>query len=55
MKTTVKRAYRLVDRTPIEVKTEDGRTVLNIERPIPDPMATVVVVELDGDKVQRSK
>jgi len=49
----VKRAYRLVDRTPIKVKTENGRTLLDIERPIPDPMATVVVVEFDGDRVQR--
>ena len=53
MKNVVKRAYRLVDRTPIKVKTENGRTLLDIERPIPDPMATVIVVEFDGDRVQR--
>ena len=53
MKNVVKRAYRLVDRTPVKVKTENGRTLLDIERPIPDPMATVVVVEFDGDRVQR--
>jgi hypothetical protein len=28
---------------------------LNIERPILDPMATVVVVEIEGDSVERSK
>jgi hypothetical protein len=32
---------------------ENGRAVLNIERPIYDPMATVVVVEFDGDAVDR--
>jgi hypothetical protein len=29
--------------------------VLNLERPILDPMATVVVVEVDGDTVERTK
>ena len=28
---------------PIKVRTEAGRTILDIERPIPDPMASVVV------------
>ena len=37
----------------IEVKEENGRHVLNIERPILDPMATVVVVEVEGDRVER--
>ena len=35
------------------MKTENGRTAFNIERPMLDPMATVVVVEFDGDKVQK--
>ena len=35
------------------MKTENGRTALNIERPIFDPMATVVVVEFDGSRVER--
>jgi alpha-L-fucosidase len=52
MKTRVTRAYRLADRAPVEMKTENGRTILNIERPIFDPMATVVVVEFDGTKVE---
>ena len=30
------------------MKTENGRTYLNLERPIFDPMATVVVVEFEG-------
>jgi alpha-L-fucosidase len=51
MKNTVRRAYRLADNVPVEVKTENGRTYLNIERPILDPMATVVVVEIAGDRV----
>ena len=31
----------------------NGRTYLNLDRPIFDPMATVVVVEFDGSRVQR--
>jgi alpha-L-fucosidase len=53
MKNAVKRAYRLDDGQPIEVKAEDGRPRLIIPRPIHDPMATVVVVEIDGEKVER--
>jgi alpha-L-fucosidase len=49
MKHVVKRAYRLADGAPIEIKKDGGKTVLNIERPILDPMATVVVVEIDGE------
>jgi alpha-L-fucosidase len=53
MKNVVKRAYRLADHALVQVKTENGRALLEIERPIPDPMATVVVVEFDGERVQR--
>jgi alpha-L-fucosidase len=55
MKNTVKRAYRLADNAPVEIKTENGRTMLNIGRPILDPMATVIVVEFDGSKVEPVK
>jgi alpha-L-fucosidase len=55
MKNTVKRAYRLADNAPVDMKTENGRTVLTIDRPILDPMATVVVVEFDGTKVEPIK
>ena len=51
MKNVVKRAYRLADGAPVEVKTENGKSFLNIERPILDPMATVIVVEIAGDRV----
>ncbi len=51
MKNTIRRAYRLADKAPVEMKTENGRTYLNLERPIFDPMATVVVVEFDGGTV----
>jgi len=53
MKNTITRAYRLADKAPVAMKTENGRTYLNLERPIFDPMATVVVVEFDGSRVQR--
>src|SRR5438094_6910385 len=55
MKNAVKRAYRLADKAAVEMKVENGRAVLNIERPILDPMATVVVVEYDGGKVEPTK
>jgi alpha-L-fucosidase len=53
MKNAVKRAYRLADGEPVEVKVENGRPRLVIPRPILDPTATVVVVEIDGAAVDR--
>jgi alpha-L-fucosidase len=53
MKNAVTRAYYLADGKPVEVKAEDGRRTLVIPRPIPDPMATVVVVEIEGGAVER--
>jgi len=53
MKNAITRAYRLADKAPVAMKTENGRTYLDLERPIFDPMATVVVVEFDGSRVQR--
>jgi hypothetical protein len=53
MKNSITRAYRLADKAPVEMKNENGRTFLNLERPIFDPMATVVVVEFEGSRVQR--
>jgi hypothetical protein len=55
MKNAVTRAYRLADKAPVDLKTENGRAVLTLERPIFDPMATVVVVEYDGSKVEPIK
>jgi alpha-L-fucosidase len=51
MKNKVKRAYRLADGAAVDVKTDVGKTFLNIERPILDPMATVIVVEIEGPTV----
>jgi alpha-L-fucosidase len=53
MKNAVKRAYRLADSRPVELKVEGGRSSLVLERPILDPTATVVVVEIEGDTVER--
>jgi len=53
MKNALTSAYRLADKAPVAMKTENGVTYLNLERPIFDPMATVVVVEFDGSRVQR--
>ena len=55
IKNTVTRAYRLADKAPVDLKTENGRIFLNVERPIFDPMATVVVVEVAGGRVERSQ
>jgi len=52
-KNAVKRAYRLADGAPVEVRTENGKQALVLQRPLPDPMATVVVVEIEGDRVVR--
>ena len=53
MKNAIRRAYRLADGAPVEVKVEHGVRTLAIERPAIDPMATVVVVEIEGDRVER--
>ena len=53
MKNRVTRAYRLADRSPVDIKTADGKTTLLLERPMLDPMATVVVVEFEGQTVER--
>jgi alpha-L-fucosidase len=47
------RAYRLADTAPIELKTVNGKTTFNMERPMLDPMATVVVVEYEGQKIEK--
>jgi alpha-L-fucosidase len=49
----VTRAYRLMDNAPVPVRSENGHTTLTIEGPLPDPMATVVVVEFGGGKIVR--
>jgi alpha-L-fucosidase len=53
MKNKITRAYRLADKAPIALKTENGKTTFNMERPMLDPMATVVVVEFEGQKVEK--
>jgi alpha-L-fucosidase len=53
MKNKITQAYRLADKARIELKTEAGRVTFTPERPILDPMATVVVVEYEGTSVTR--
>lgn len=53
MKNKVKRTYRLEDGVAVETKTDGPKTFLNIPRPIWDPTATVVVVEIEGERVER--
>jgi hypothetical protein len=53
MQNKVTRAYRLMDQAPVTVKTENGHFTLTLDGPIPDPMATVVVVEFEGEKIVR--
>lgn len=37
----------------MEIKDEGGKKQLVVARPIVDPMATVVVVEIEGPNVER--
>jgi alpha-L-fucosidase len=53
MQNAVKRAYRLADGAPIEVREASGERQLVFTGQPYDPMATVVVLELDGDIVRR--
>jgi alpha-L-fucosidase len=53
MKNAVKRAYYLASGKPVELKEENGQRQLIVRRPILDPMATVVVVEIEGEKVEK--
>ena len=53
MKNAIKRAYQLADSKPVEIKNESGSRQLIVPRPILDPMATVVVVEIEGTRVER--
>jgi alpha-L-fucosidase len=47
------KAYLLADHTPIELKQNGGKTTFDMPRPMLDPMATVVVVEFEGTRVDR--
>jgi alpha-L-fucosidase len=49
----VTKAYLLADHTPIELKQNGGKTIFDMPRPMLDPMATVVVVEFEGTRVER--
>ena len=49
IKNKITRAYRLADRAPVELATQNGKTSFTLERPMLDPMATVVVVEFEGE------
>jgi alpha-L-fucosidase len=53
MQNAVKRAYRLSDGAPFEVREADGERRLQTAGLMNDPMATVVVLELEGDTVRR--
>ena len=53
MKNTITRAYRLADKAPVELRREAGRVSFTLERPVLDPMATVIVVEYEGNSVAR--
>src|SRR3954462_11302095 len=50
MQNKLLRAYRLADKAPVALKTENGKTTFTLDRPMLDPMATVVVVEYEGTR-----
>ena len=51
IKNRITRAYRLADHAPVELVTQNGKSSFALERPMLDPMATVVVVEFEGERV----
>jgi len=53
MKNAARRAYFLANNAPLDLVAKDGRTSFTLPRPILDPMGTVVVVEIEGEKVVR--
>jgi hypothetical protein len=53
MQNAVKRAYRLADGAPIEVREVGGERQLVFTGQPFDPMATVVALELDTDIVRK--
>jgi alpha-L-fucosidase len=53
MKNAVRRAYRLADGAAVEIKAENGQASLVMPRPMHDPTATVVVLEIEGSAVVR--
>lgn len=53
MKNAIKKAYQLADGKALELKEDAGRRQLLLSRRIIDPMATVVVVEIEDANVER--
>ena len=54
MQNAVKRAYRLADGAAFEIREADGERLLQASGLMnTDPMATVIVVEIDGEVVRR--
>ena len=51
IKNRITRAYHLDGGNEVRISVESGRSFLNLDRPILNPPATVVVVEFEGDKV----
>ena len=51
IKNRITRAYRLADHAPVELVTQNGKSSFALERPMLDPMATVVVVEFEGERI----
>jgi alpha-L-fucosidase len=53
VKNKLLRAYRLADNVPIALKADGGKTTFEMPRPMLDPMATIVVVEFEGTKIEK--
>ncbi len=49
MKARMTHVYRLADGAPMPFHMENGHALVDMPRPIFDPMATVIVVETDGN------
>ena len=53
MKNKVVRAYQLEDGKQVTLKQENGKATIDIPRPMWDPMATTIVVEIEGTVVEK--
>jgi hypothetical protein len=53
MQNEIRRAYRLGDGAPLQIREANGERELVFTGQPYDPMATVVVLELDGDSVRK--
>src|SRR5262249_54441611 len=53
MKNKVVGAYQLADGNHVMLKQENGKTMIEMPRSMWDPMATTIVVQIEGNAVEK--